>query len=569
MTSLTPATAYARKSHKGQARQGRREISVTDQLREINEEAPDYAVEVVETFHDNESAWSDTTREGWDATLASLDAPDSPRVLILHAIDRMSRQGGYTAFAEDIKRRVAMGELRVIGLLDDYDSSRYRDPQTAAHELDKLLISAKQYSDKLARRIRAAKTRTRDGGGHVGKPAFGWQVADVATGKLERQPDEWPTVERIFRAVAGGQGLRAVARELNAEGLRTRRGAEWSSRTLHGMLRNPLYEGFLSRADKSGLMHRVLDDTGEPVGILAPGTEPLAPQLVTAARASLSGRTHHGAGKQGLANADLTGILKCAGCGGPMVSSGTRYRCGRNARGGDCLAPANAMHRAIEPVMWSIAAHVVVNLSPEDETDLPIIIAISEAWGAVEHPEQEDNSAEAHAAVKEAQAAVSRITRNARLGVYDTDEKALISDLATARTALAATERRLAEIEGGKVRYFPWLHADLTMHDLLTAWAGEPPHRRRAILATVIAEARVTRAATGVRRFDASRVAYRVQGTDEWVTAIALNELAPDVVEAREARVAQHGADSLADYARDDLTDAEMADAYEADADAV
>ncbi|MBW8482083.1 recombinase family protein [Actinomadura parmotrematis] len=521
MPDLALAVAYARKSHKGQAPRGRGEISTHDQHREMREGACALGIEIAETHSDSESAWTDKAHAGWDATLAAIDSGEY-HVLILHAIDRMSRLGGYSRFAEDIKRRVARGELRVIGLLDDYDSALYRDPETAAHELDKHLIAARRYSDKLSKRIRASKTRHRLGGGHVGKPAYGWRIADPENRKIERDPDEWPIVERIFTEVAAGQkGLMAVARALNAEGARTRRDAEWSSRTLHGMINNPVYEGFLSTTDVAGGVHRYLDGEGNPVNILAPGASPMPPALVREARAALTGRAHHGsrrAAKQGVANTDLCGLLKCPGCAGPMVSGGLRYRCAKTARGGTCPQPSNIVRHRIESLAWEIAAQIVTRLDPRNPDDRPTLAAIAEAWSARERPGKAEESAAARNAVNAAQKTLDRVTRNARLGVYDNDDKGLARDLQETRLALRVAQERLGEVEDEIALALPWAGADLAAPELVEAWASEPGPRRRAILGSVLAEVRVARAPAGTRRFDASRVSYRVQGGDAWVT---------------------------------------------------
>ncbi|GLW63528.1 site-specific recombinase [Actinomadura rubrobrunea] len=504
MSRCEPAIVYARKSHTRQARQGRREISIADQLRELRDEAEAYGVEIAAEFTDNASAWTPTTREGWDAALAALDAPDAPRVLYLHAIDRMSRQGGYTPFAEELKRRIARGQLRVIGLLDDYDSARYRDPETAANELDKLLIEARRYSDKLAKRIRAAKTRTRLAGGFVGKAPYGMKLDDTETRRLMRG-DNWDVVERVFTATVEGLGARRVAAALNAEGIPAPRGGQWTSRTIATIINNPAYMGHQTRREGPRTVS-VLDDAGSPVLCVAPGEQLIPAELWHAANRAARSRAFISTGKAAL----LTGRLVCDGCGGPMSSGGTGYRCSRHSKGRPCPAPATAQMNALdEYVLWR-ASNAVAALDPDDPEDRDHLATLASVWAATMRP-PEDTAAitNAEMAVRDAEKVLKRVQRNARWGVYDDDEPGLERDLKAARETLAAARARLDELTGSTTLVLPEWAGWWSGPEVLAAWRDQTPEMLKKILATVVAEVRVIKAGRGANRLDTRRVYVR------------------------------------------------------------
>jgi DNA invertase Pin-like site-specific DNA recombinase len=59
--------------------------------------------------------------------------------------------------------------------------------------------------------------------------------------RLEADPREQEILARIFEAHRQGKSLRAIARELEAQGAPTKQGGRWSAATVRYMLRNNLY----------------------------------------------------------------------------------------------------------------------------------------------------------------------------------------------------------------------------------------------------------------------------------------------------------------------------------------
>ena len=59
------------------------------------------------------------------------------------------------------------------------------------------------------------------------------------------EPDEAETVRRIFREFLSGKGVIAIAKGLNADGVKTRYGRDWGKTSIGGILRNYAYTGNL------------------------------------------------------------------------------------------------------------------------------------------------------------------------------------------------------------------------------------------------------------------------------------------------------------------------------------
>lgn len=79
-----------------------------------------------------------------------------------------------------------------------------------------------------------------------GKPwnglLFGYRLID---GKFTVVPDEAEIVKRIFAEYLSGKGTELIAKELNADGMKTRRGYAWKSNSVAKTLRNFHYTGNL------------------------------------------------------------------------------------------------------------------------------------------------------------------------------------------------------------------------------------------------------------------------------------------------------------------------------------
>jgi site-specific DNA recombinase len=100
--------------------------------------------------------------------------------------------------------------------------------------------------NKLSDRVRAAMRRKAVKGEVLGRPPYGYKVGNRR--RLELVPDEAVVVRYIFRLyLHEGMGIRLIARRLNEEGLKTRRGGNWSMVSIRDILRNRAYLGTYSR----------------------------------------------------------------------------------------------------------------------------------------------------------------------------------------------------------------------------------------------------------------------------------------------------------------------------------
>ncbi len=98
----------------------------------------------------------------------------------------------------------------------------------------------------LGDRVKAAMRRKAVRGEALGRPPYGYKVGPRR--RLVVVAQEGSVVRYIFRLyLKNGLGIRRIARRLNEEELRTRRGGLWSMVTVRDILRNRAYVGTYSR----------------------------------------------------------------------------------------------------------------------------------------------------------------------------------------------------------------------------------------------------------------------------------------------------------------------------------
>jgi DNA invertase Pin-like site-specific DNA recombinase len=121
-------------------------------------------------------------------------------------------------------------------------------PMSGGDATDGLLTawSAQDGGSRLSDRVRAAMRRKAVKGEVLGRPPYGYKVGNRR--RLELVPEEAVVIRYIYRLYLQEEmGIRLIARRLNEEGIRTRRGGNWSMVSIRDILRNRVYLGTYSR----------------------------------------------------------------------------------------------------------------------------------------------------------------------------------------------------------------------------------------------------------------------------------------------------------------------------------
>jgi DNA invertase Pin-like site-specific DNA recombinase len=444
----------------------------------------DYTVRKV--WADNLSAYTDTVRPQFDKAIGALLADEVP-ALWCYAADRFSRKGaGAVIPLLDSGKRIVFDYER----LDSADPRDRRDIINRAEE-------AREYSSLLSHRVSDTKATQRDEGAWLGGAPYGFEIADRETRKL-RHADTWPTLLRIFEATAEGKSARTIARELNDDGIPSPDGVTWGGSTIHRMVQIPVYEGWQAVSlTKGGRSVPYRNKNGERVSVLADGVEPVPADLVKRARLAVAGHLPVAPEYQrGRVKHLLSGLLRCASCGGGTAIHGRSYRCYNYTVGKPCAEPMSAMRSLIEAYVFEEWLGAVLKADLDDGD--PLMIAVAERWVALTKPEETEEHRQALAAVKAAEKALERLAEDRKAGIYDGAMGRFYPRLVKeAEEDLVTAENKAAEFSGA---------VDLTLFDdsdlLMAHWKAADDTLRRDLIRLAIERITVTRGARRGAPFD-------------------------------------------------------------------
>jgi site-specific DNA recombinase len=238
--SAAPAVLYAAKSTEDLRG------SIGTQQADCRALAEREGLEVVAEFTDESvSAYSGDRGSGLVeamATCEELGAERGEAALIIQHSDRLARGDG--------RQSKHLVEYALWALKHDVKIHSVQDPQTFGDLLYAVVTGQRNHEDS-ARKSAATRDglkRRRDRGLPIGAVPEGYIVqAAIENGRpvTSRVVDEQriPFVMRAMEMVESGSTFGDVSRRFNAEGLRTRRGKQWTTRAIREIVLNPDYTG--------------------------------------------------------------------------------------------------------------------------------------------------------------------------------------------------------------------------------------------------------------------------------------------------------------------------------------
>jgi site-specific DNA recombinase len=252
-----------------------------------------WTVETVVTDMVGASKHSKGTRHGWARVKKLLPQHD---VLVTWEASRAQR---------DLAEYAELRDLCVASRVGWCYSGRLHDLSTAdgqfATGLDALL--AERETAVTRERIERAMRANAAAGKPHGRRLYGYQrtydpTSGVLTGQIPH-PTEAPIIRSIFDDYLSGIGLRTIAKRLEDEGVRTRRGNPWTDGQVRNVLERP---GYCGRRVHRG---QITPGMWEP--IVSEATfdkvqERLARSAATRTRGTVTARM-------------LTGVARCGKCG--------------------------------------------------------------------------------------------------------------------------------------------------------------------------------------------------------------------------------------------------------------
>ncbi|MCI4590423.1 recombinase family protein [Sphingobium sp. BYY-5] len=205
-------------------------------------------------------------REGWHVVHSYEDAAISGASMILRpgiqSLVQDAQAGKFDMVLAEALDRVSRDQADVATLYKHLQFARVPLVTLAEGEISELHVGLKGTMNALFLKDLAKKThRGQRGrvekGFSAGPVGYGYRTVrrlssegELVRGECRIEPSEVPVVERIFHEFAAGKSPRAIARDLNANGVPGPSGRAWSDTTIRGkrsrgfgILNNELYVG--------------------------------------------------------------------------------------------------------------------------------------------------------------------------------------------------------------------------------------------------------------------------------------------------------------------------------------
>lgn len=192
------------------------------------------------------------------------------------------------------------------------------------------------YSIRLGEEVTTKMTYTAEKGVIQSVPPFGYMKKPGQPMVIVEEEARW--VRYIFEQFASGVPMLRIAKDLNARGVRTRKGKLFENRTIEYILHNTMYIGYTRwTPDGQTVGKRIYDS---PNTIIARGDfEPIIDEdlfnRVQEMLAELKARHKRNAKPTAVKKHWLSGIVKCGSCGASLVYSAANdgFQCHKYSHG--------------------------------------------------------------------------------------------------------------------------------------------------------------------------------------------------------------------------------------------
>lgn len=217
------AVGYIRVSTQGQADDG---ASLEAQKARIRAWCLANEYELVALFEDRGISGKTTNRP---AFTKALDTVGQDIALVAYSLSRLTRSTkDMLHIAETLEKRGA----DLVSLTEKIDTTT-----AAGRMVFRMLAVLNEFeADLVSERTKAALAHKKSQGQRVGTIPFGYRLAEDDT-TLKAEPTEQAILGKIQELRNAGFSLRAIANQLNADGVLTRRGSAWKFQYIDNLLK--------------------------------------------------------------------------------------------------------------------------------------------------------------------------------------------------------------------------------------------------------------------------------------------------------------------------------------------
>lgn len=228
---MTRVAIYARVSTEDQAKEG---YSLDAQIDRLRAYCQAKGWEISGEYVDDGHSGRDTRRPAYQRMLEERDNWDTILVIKMDRIHRNSKN--FMEMMDDLKK---WGK-EFSSMQESLDTST----AMGRFVMDIIQRIAQLESEQIGERVyMGMRQKATTKGGALGSPApYGYEFLN---GHLAVNEEEATIVRTIFDKYLAGATTSELASELIKRGVPTKKGGEWSSRTISAILRNPVHCGYL------------------------------------------------------------------------------------------------------------------------------------------------------------------------------------------------------------------------------------------------------------------------------------------------------------------------------------
>ncbi len=331
--------------------------SAEDQIALCSEKAAREGWEIAGVYTDIAISGATNRRPGMTALLADATA-GAFDIVLAEAIDRISRNQADIA---TIYQRLQFADIAIETLSEGRINEMhigFKGTMSA--------VFLKDLADKIRRGQRGAVSRGRIPGGL----AYGYRVVPRLNdrGELERGlreivEEEAAIIRRVYREYLAGMSPKAIAHQLNREGVPSPAGGEWRSSSIAGhrarrlgMLHNPIYAGrflygrvTMKLDPESRKRISRVTSSEDQVMVEMPELRIVDEETWQAVQDQTEQRATGPMGQHKRPRHLLSGLISCGECGGAVtIVGGKRLGCIRHREAGTCTVNKTICREELE-----------------------------------------------------------------------------------------------------------------------------------------------------------------------------------------------------------------------------
>jgi site-specific DNA recombinase len=489
-------------------------LSIDQQIRKCKEFASPEGLRVLDEWIVTDSAITGATddRSGLQRLLAAAQMKPRPFDVIL--VDDTSRLSRKLSDALRIKERLDFVGVRVIFVSQGFDSSA---PQSQTLLTVHGLVDG-LYLEGLREKTFRGVEQLALQGLHTGGRVFGYRHVPIESSnkqdsygrpaiagvRLQIDPNQAPTIRRIFERYAGGHSMKRIAIDLNRDGIlspqpRNGRSQSWAQSSVRHILLNERYRGIFLWGKTKKIRS---PETGKRLYRRQPESgwrrREIPEQRIVSEE--LWKRTHdrlelvqsfYGV-RQGLRRGRavaspylFTGLLECSECGGSITivsahckkRADSRYGCSKHAQRGNAVCKNNLLIRRQDLERQLLAGLEARVLHPD-------VVAYTLKRFEEELEKALATRSQGDADLRRQTGEIERGIANQLRALRDGYSPAITADLAKLEHQLAGVQARLktsdprtVKLQIRDTRRF----VESRLEDLSALWDGEPRIAREEI----------------------------------------------------------------------------------------